>query len=124
MKRKPVPVAVQPNPLRTIADLRRWMQEHVRGGDDNGKPWTRKSLDAAVLWFHCMQEAETILDDMRAKDYAHLLLHGMPATTLADVQVELDELYAEHEEFTSDDPITPAHFIEEQLRGHFGKFAT
>jgi hypothetical protein len=120
-KRKPAPT---PNPLRTVDDLRQWMRSHV-AADEHGRPWTRASLDAAVLWFHCVEEAESgAYSGLTTKDIASLLQTGLGPLTLDDAQEMLDELHAMDGE-PDDNGFTPdcssvAQEIEINLRIHFG----
>lgn len=109
------------NPLRTVANIRTWIREHAEpepSWDKNGrmKPakWTRKELDETVLWWFANWQAAG-WSDLRTKDIADILLHGLPPLTLALLQEELDSAH------DSEDESEPAaDQLEAHLRQHFG----
>lgn len=111
----------QANPLRKVADLQRWVQDHVKPFDKSGDPtgkreWGPEDRDAAILWWHAYEQASTMAD-LSTKDIARMLLDGQPALTLAHVQEELDCLH----EMDDDEALTTAaQDIEASLRDHFG----
>lgn len=112
----------KPNPLRTVADLRRWFRENAepepswdRAGRLHPRKWTKKNLDEALLWWFACWQAESRRSDLHLKDIASILLQGLPPLTLAQLQEELDSV---HE---SEDESEPAsEQIEAHLRQHFG----
>ena len=109
-------MAKKQNPLRTVGDLRRWIQANVdldRNDPLNPKPWTTGRLNRAILWWFALEEADSMADLSR-KDIASLLLHGQRALTLRDVQALLNEL---HESDDDSDPA--AQQLEANLRAHF-----
>ncbi len=56
--------------------------------------------DEDLIWFVCMQEAESLLDSCRTKDIASLFRNGVtPISNLYHVQEHLDTRFEDGEEY-------------------------
>jgi hypothetical protein len=105
------------NPLRTLLDLRHWIRRNARHHD--GKPWTPKRVNDALLWWHALQEAETGgWSELRNKDIANTLLTGLKPLALSDVQEALDDAWVNSLE-PGEEPDIYRINIEAQLKEHF-----
>lgn len=92
--------------MRTTEELRAYVREHSPDGEKD-----ENTTDEALVWFVCMQEANTLLADCTTKDMARLLCAGMPAYGIEDVQTWLDTCHEEDEAIVA---------IEDAVREHFG----